>query len=342
MISRCCSLLISATVMTFLTLLIMPGCTAKQETPPPPGKRSVTPEKLTISYGGPIPSILAIAADQGFFTREGLDVTIKGALLGKNAFEEMLEGRSDLAILAETPVVIKSFTRDDIVILSSLRSSNNQQRIAARRDRGISTVAALKGRRIATVKGTTHHYLLDLVLAKNGLREKDIVPVFLESDQLEPALLDGSVDAIAATNLITFRSMKKLGEKGILLESPGLCLNYSLLVSTKTYINANPERITIFFRALQAASRFRQQFPDKSREIVMASQKLSRDEYDDVWSRYTDRLALDSALLLTLEEHATWVLQKGFVTGHRIPNYLDYIDADHLSKVDSEAVRLKR
>jgi NitT/TauT family transport system substrate-binding protein len=339
---RYCSLLTSIFAITVATLLFTTGCSPKQETPPPAGSKPAVLEKLAISYGGPLPSLLAIAADQGFFTRDGLDVTIKDVILGKNAFEDMLAGKSDFAIVAETPVVVTSFTRDDFQIVATLATTDNLCRIVMRRDRNLDSVTALKGRRVATVKGVVPHYFLDLVLARNGLNEKDIVTVFLETDKLGAALVDGSVDAIAATSNIAQDAMKKLGEKGRLLEEPGLCLTYTVLVTSKTYAATYPERVDKLIKALHATDRFRQQDANRSREIVMSFLKISQEEYDTVWGKYAVRLALDSALLLTMEEHANWALHKGFVKGERIPNYLDFIETGPLKKVSPEAVRLKR
>jgi ABC-type nitrate/sulfonate/bicarbonate transport system substrate-binding protein len=174
------------------------------------------------------------------------------------------------------------------------------------------------------------------------MSEKDIIPVFLESAKLEEALVDGSVDAIAVTDNIARSAMKKLGDKGMLLEEPGLCLIHTCLVTSKKYAASYPERVDSFLRALRAAELFRLQNQDKSREIVMASLKLSREEHDTILGKFNVRLALDNALLLTLEEHATWVIQKGIIAKQPIPNYLNFIDASHLQKTVPESVRLKR
>jgi NitT/TauT family transport system substrate-binding protein len=285
---------------------------------------------------------LAIAVDQGYFSQEGLDVTLRDCVLGKSAFEEMLAGKSDYAVQAETPVVVKSFSRKDFRIIATLGTTDNLNSIAVRRDRGITSVEDLRGRRIATSKGVLPHYFLDLLLAKHGMSEKDIVPVFLEPDKLEAALVEGRVDAIATTNNNARKAQLKLGAQCTLLEEAGLCLASSILTTSKNKISTNQDQIEKIFRALRKAEYFKQQYPDRSREIVMALLHLSRLDYDAVWGRYSERVALGDALLLTLEEQASWVMQKGIITQQNMPNFLDVIDAEPLRKVAPESVRLKR
>ncbi|MEI6207946.1 MAG: ABC transporter substrate-binding protein [Desulfuromonadales bacterium] len=334
-------MLTKITVLLLWTTLLIAGCNSKQESTPQPANRAAL-QKVTISYGGPLPSLLAIAADQDFFTREGLDVTIKDCILGKSALEEMLAGKSDYAVHAETPLVVKSFARNDFLIIASLGTTDNLNSIVTRGDRGIKSVVDLKGRRVATAQGTLPHYFLDLLLAKNGLNEKDIVPLFMGPDKLESALLDGRVDAISTTTNNSRKALIKLGNKGGLIEESGLCLANSIFTTSKKNISANPDQVGKILRALRAAERFLQQNPGKSREIVMTSLNLSQMDYNTVWAKYTDRLALDEVLLLMLEEQAAWVMQKGTVAQQQIPNYLDFIDAGHLQKAAPEAVRLKR
>lgn len=330
-----------AVVGIFTALLIMAGCSSGEKMPQP-AKKVVSTEKLTYCYGGVMPSLLALATAKDLFAAEGLEVTLKAFPLGNNALDELLAGNCDVAGLVETPLVIKSFERDDLRVLTALRSTSNLGRIVARRDKGIRTVADLKGRRVGIPKGTAPHFFLDLELAKNGLSEKAITPIFLESGILLPSIENGSVDAIATINTMAFRAKQKLGDKAVVIEEPGLCLNFSLLVSMQEYALKNPERIRRLLTALHAAEMYLKHSPEKARDIVIASLKLPEAEYNEVWEHYDDRLTLDNALLLTLEEHARWVLDNGIVKGGRIPNFLTLIDAGHLQKVAPEALRLKR
>jgi NitT/TauT family transport system substrate-binding protein len=289
-----------------------------------------------------MPALLTVANERELFAREKLAVTIQSFPLGTNALDELFAGKCDVATLAETPVAIRSFERDDFRVVASLRSIDDIGRIVARRDKGVQTIADLKGRRIGIPKGTVPHYFLDMVLAKHGLKVNDITPVFVEPDKLLPNLVNGAVDAIATVNTMALRATEKLGEKAVVFKDPGLCLNYSLLVVRKDFADRYPLRIQRLLSAFTAAERLSSQEPELKRKIIINSQKLSEADYDAVWKPYNDRLLLDNALLLTLEENARWVLEKGLVKGVQIPNFLVLIDIDPLRKVAPEAVRLQR
>ncbi len=61
----------------------------------------------------------------------------------------------------------------------------------------VRTVADLKGRKVATVKGSIGHFLLLKLLEKAGLGSKDVQVVFLDPGAARGALSSGSIDAWA-------------------------------------------------------------------------------------------------------------------------------------------------
>ncbi|UQZ32749.1 hypothetical protein C2I18_03755 [Paenibacillus sp. PK3_47] len=62
---------------------------------------------------------------------------------------------------------------------------------------GIKTIKDLKGKTVALAKGTTSHVFLVKVLAKNGLKEKDLKIVNLPLPEAHSAFQGGKVDAWA-------------------------------------------------------------------------------------------------------------------------------------------------
>ena len=51
-------------------------------------------------------------------------------------------------------------------------------------------------------------------------------------------------------------------------------------------------------------------------------------------------LTLDQGLLLAMEDQARWMMGNKLTYQTKVPNYLDYIDAEALLKVDPKAVSM--
>jgi len=174
------------------------GCKQRQEEAPKSAPVALESVALCRSTTALLP--LVVAEKQGFFAEQGLTVTGREFIMGKEALEGMFKGECDLATAAEPPVVEYAQQRDDFRLLAALQNSENLNRIVARADRGIAAPNDLRGKRIATTKGTAPHYFLELFLEKHGLKSKDVAIVFMKSDELLGALTSGQVDAVSMTN----------------------------------------------------------------------------------------------------------------------------------------------
>ena len=145
----------------------------------------------------PLLALVMIAEDQGFFSKQGVDVKVKYYASGKLALNGMFSGEVDLATPAETPIVFSSFERMDFSIVATIGSSDNDPKIVARKDRGIQKPGNLRGKCIATQKASAVHFFLHSFLVRNGLSEKDIKLSFKHPDELVPALAKGEIDAFS-------------------------------------------------------------------------------------------------------------------------------------------------
>jgi len=153
-------------------------------------------EPITIGVEqSPLLALIMIAEDQGFFSKQGVDVTVKYYASGKLALNGMFSGEVELATPAETPIVFSSFERIDFGIVATIGSSDNDPKIVARRDKEIQKPGDLRGKRIATQKASAVHFFLHSFLIKHGLSEKDIKLSFKHPDELVPALTNGEIDA---------------------------------------------------------------------------------------------------------------------------------------------------
>jgi NitT/TauT family transport system substrate-binding protein len=322
--------------------LMAVGCKQRQEKTPKP--RPVAQESVALCRSTTALLPMVVAEKQGFFAEQGLTVAVRESIMGKEAFESMLKGECDLATAAEPPVVEYARQRDDFRILSALQNSDNLNRIVARADRGIAAPKDLRGKRIATTKGTAPHYFLELFLEKNGLKSNDVAIVFMKSDDLLAALTSGQVDAVAMTNNVVSKAQEALQANAVLMEEPGLCRNYYLLLATTDLLEKRPEVVVRLLRALVKAEEFITQRPEETLSLVLArqGQKESSAEIRQLLDGYQYRLSLEHGMLMGLEDMARWTGRQGGESQRSIPNFLKLIAAEPLRAVKPEAVRLEK
>ena len=285
---------------------------------------------------------MVVAEKQGFFSEQGLAVTAREFIMGKEAFEGMLKGECDLATAAEPPVVQYAQERNDFRLLAALQSTDNLNRIVARADRSIAKPEDLRGKRIGTTKGTAPHYFLELFLEKHGLESKDVALVFMKSDELLGALTSGQIDAVSMTNRVISQAQQALQGNAVLLEEPGLYRNYYLLLATTNLLEKRPEVVVRFLRALVKAEAFIKQRPRETAAIIQAShgQTVSPLEIKELLEDYQYQLSLEHGMLMGLEDTGRWMVALAGSGQRPVPNFLNLIAAEPLRAVTPEAVRL--
>lgn len=98
----------------------------------PPGP----PEKVTIAYSATADVILAaIAKVRDFYREEGLEATARLHPYGRPALQDVLEGKADVATVAETPVMFAIMKGERISVIATIQTTNQGNAVVARRDR---------------------------------------------------------------------------------------------------------------------------------------------------------------------------------------------------------------
>lgn len=316
--------------------LLLGGCERQEAVP----GAAVTLEPVTLCRGANMHLPLMVAEKQGFFAAQGLAVTVREFTLGRNALEAMLRDECDFSTAAEPPVVEYAAQRKDLRILASLQSTDNMVCILGRADRGIATPQDLRGKRIATVQGTIPHYFLDVFLQKNGLAFKDVGVVFMKADEVLGALSSGQVDAISMTRKVISQAQHSLQENGVLLEAPGLCRNYVMLLTTAGLLEKRAETAVRFLKAVAQSEEFILHHPQETLAIAHIGQEGAVAETEERLRSYQYNLTLDHGLLMGLEEAARWTSQQTGDGPGQSPNFLALIAAEPLQAVKPEAVNL--
>ena len=279
-----------------------------------------------------------IALEKGFYRDEGLDLTLKPWPVGKLAFEAMLRGEVEVATVAETPIVLQSFKRQDYVVIASF-CYGGAPRLLTDRKTGIHTVADLRGHRVGATAGTTPQFVLHSALADIGMAPSEIVEVNISAPDIADALVNGRVDAIIAVDPYGIRAEKALGEQAQLIPyDKGRHVEIFNFATRRDYPKTHPIAAQRLLRATQRAILWIHDHRQETITLAASWLKIDEADLETLWRDYRYALSLDQLLIATLEGEARWAIREGLVEGKEMPDYLDTLDTSALDKVLPAAV----
>ena len=153
------------------------------------------PEVVTVGVEvGILTAPLLVAQEKGYFKEQGLDVQIRPYQAGKLALEAMLRGEPlDMATVGPVPIAIKALDRNDFSILTTFVYSESDDKIVARKDKGIAAGGDLKGKKVGATFGTSGQFFLTNYIVLSGLSPADVRLVDLKPNDLPEALVNGEV-----------------------------------------------------------------------------------------------------------------------------------------------------
>jgi sulfonate transport system substrate-binding protein len=124
--------------------------------------------------------------------------------------------------------------------------------LVATKDSAVKTVADLKGKRVAMVRGTDPHIFLVRALQANGLSDKDIVPVLVQQHaDGGTALLRGDVDAWAGLDPMMAQHEIKDGAK--LFYRNAAANTWGILNAREEFLKDHPDLVRRVIAAYEEA-----------------------------------------------------------------------------------------
>ncbi|MBN2046516.1 MAG: NrtA/SsuA/CpmA family ABC transporter substrate-binding protein [Anaerolineaceae bacterium] len=283
---------------------------------------------------------ILIAQDMGYFQEQGLDIQLTETEAGRDSFQRLLDGTADIATVAETPLVTASFNQDDLIIVANLLYSNKINLIIARKDMGIQIPSDLKGKRVALYHNTNSEFLFDSYLLFNDIGKNELTILDMTPIESMEALVSGNVDAVVTWQPYIMRVQKQLGENAVLLPGTDIYTISWLVVAKKDYVEANPEIITAYLKALAKGETYLYQHPDQSIQLYMRRSGFEEEEVRKMISEIVYDLSLDESILITMEDQAKWMINTGKTTSNTMPNFLEMIDPTYLLEVKKSGVTI--
>ncbi|MEO5341583.1 MAG: ABC transporter substrate-binding protein [Magnetococcus sp. MYC-9] len=284
--------------------------------------------------------LVTVAQAQGLFASHGLEVTVQNHPTGDEALLSVEQGKAEVATVAETAFVLHLFRQPDLRVVAAIGGWDNDVRILARRDAGITRPGDLRGKRIGTQQRLSTYFFLDQFLLKHGMSVADITPVFAKAPLLANALVAGEVDAISMRDPFVSQAQAQLGDLAVLFEEPGLYDKVFLLATREETLAAREQAISLLLEALLQAETFVRHHPDRARTMLQQAQPEAAVELERAWPNLRLRVWLDHRFLLTLENVAGWAIRHHLIEPCAIPNFLPNLRPQPLQRLRPIAVNL--
>jgi ABC-type nitrate/sulfonate/bicarbonate transport system substrate-binding protein len=285
--------------------------------------------------------VVYIADELGFFSGNGLNVTLRPFETGLASYKAMLKGDVDVSIPAEFVVVGGSFKESKIRIISTTGKADFFT-IAGRRDHGISKASDLAGKRIGLARNTIEEFFLGRILDLHGLNIKDVTVVDMTFPAVVDAIREGVVDAVITLPPYSNSIKSTLGAGVVEWSAQSGQWLFAVLTSTDDWIARNRDLVVRLLKALDQANVYIAEHPQEAKLIVQKRFNLDAIAVERTWQRNHYFLSLDQALLVAMEDEARWMIKNKLTTEKKIPDFLDYIYQDGLKTVKSEAVNIIR
>jgi ABC-type nitrate/sulfonate/bicarbonate transport system substrate-binding protein len=283
-----------------------------------------------------------VANTQGLFKKAGVDIISQPFAIGLGALKSMLDGKADLALVADTPVMFATLVGADVVILSGISTLPRSMTIVARVDRGIQREQDLVGKSVAITPGTSVPYFLDSVLQTKRISLNAVKRVQLNTDEVISAIQKGEVDAAVVFQPYLAKLQADMGDKIKTFYAEKLFSMRFVLVGKAGYVDNHPQEVQRVLRALLAADASISADPVAARHIVGAALKVDDAMMAKMFDPQDFDVSLKQAQLLALEDQTRWAIAQGLAKPGPVPNYLTLMKYQHLEAVSPDSVQLVR
>jgi NitT/TauT family transport system substrate-binding protein len=220
---------------------------------------------------------LGIADTKGWFKEAGLNVQLVDTNTDYLAsVKDLVKGRFDVNDLVLFDLLDSVARGADLVGVINVDYSSGADKLIARP--GIEQLADLKGKRIALPKKSYLSYILEVAIARAGLKANDVQIVDIPAEKAPEALIKGEVDAILTFEPYATEGLDAVKGHNLFDTSqvPGLSPN--LIVFHRKFIEERQSEVAAFVQVWLRTTRFIKEHPDEAFVIAAVCNKKTPEE----------------------------------------------------------------
>lgn len=228
---------------------------------------SAMAQKVQVFIGTDYPFAVAyVAAAKGMFAKYGLDATVNTFNTGTDATLAMRSAKAGYVLSGDLPSA-KTWAIGDVVGIVPI--TWDDQSLAILAIAGVTKPADLKGKKVATPKGSTGEIFFVNYLKQNGMSRKDVDMINLSPGDMPAAMANGDIVAYLWNQPTTAAGLKAVkGAHFLTAGSKGFGVNRVMLNAARSTAENNPDQVIAVIRTLRDAMDFIKNNPDEAYPII--------------------------------------------------------------------------
>jgi sulfonate transport system substrate-binding protein len=168
---------------------------------------------------------------------------------GPPLLEALNVGAIDFGNTGEAPPIFAQAAGAPIQYVAYEPPAPKGEAILVPKDSKLTSVADLKGKKVALNKGSNVHYLLMKALEKAGVKYSEIEPVFLAPADARAAFERGAVDAWVIWDPFQAAAEAATGAR-TLADGTGIVSNYQFYFSSKKFLESDAKIVDLVLAQL--------------------------------------------------------------------------------------------
>jgi len=184
---------------------------------------------------------------------------------GPQLLEALALGSIDFGGVGDSPPVFAQAAGKDLLYVGAEPAKPRSSALLVKPESAIKTLPDLKGKRVATQKGSSAHYLLVQAVRRAGLQWTDITPIYLPPADARAAFEKGAVDAWVIWDPY-YAAAEIAGGVRVLASSQGLTNNNTFYLASRGLTQREPQ-VQALFAALTEADTYVQSHRKASAQL---------------------------------------------------------------------------
>ena len=286
-------------------------------------------------------TLLMVAKDQGYFAHHGLNITFIESPSSSVTMQNLRNRKIDFGFINEYALSEPQLYNKSVRVIATLAESDANY-VVGRKDRGITRVQDLEGKKIGVTKKNLAEYFMIRFFVLNGLSLHNATIISLQPAELVDAIVRGDIDAAFSFEPYLYQMRQQMGGNAVVWSTNlGQHAHFSLVCNEIT-LQERPEIAEGMLASLLQAETWVSSHPAEAKKIARALTNFDDQYMEKDWQNHHFSVTLSQSLITSMEDETRWRIRNNLTTATEVPDFSKYISPDTLFRLKPSAVTLIR